>query len=257
MGNQNISYKSKEIRAYYCSNRNKWEEFYPSERWVIAKVAGKNKSLGDVLDVGCACGGLGAALNEQFSLDSYTGVDINSAAINWAIREAQLPIPTSFVAGDIVELDLKKGYDVVISLSCADWNVETKKIIDSCWARVKEKGFFIISLRLTTGRGVNDIKTSYQYINFSGKDNKPEIANYVVFNFANVLGLMASLSPSPISIGAYGYWGRPSDTAVTPFDRLVFAVFYLQKGDKDQHQGIVSEFRLPLDLFIRSGGAKE
>lgn len=255
MDNQNISYKSKEILAYYCSNRNKWENFYPSERWVFAKVAGETKFLGDVLDVGCACGGLGAALNEQFSLNSYTGVDINSDAINWALREAQLPIPTSFVAGDIIELDLHNQYDAVISLSCADWNMETKKIIDACWARVKVNGFFIISLRLTPGHGLNDIKTSYQYINFSGKDNNPEIANYVVFNFKKVLSLMVSLTPLPISIGAYGYWGKPSDTAVTPFDRLVFAVFYLQKGAGDQ--AIVSEFRLPLDLFIRPGEAEE
>ena len=73
--NKNIKYSSKELVEFYSCSRQRWDEFYPSERWVFDKVAGKNKKLGDILDVGCACGGLGIALSNRFMLTSYKGVD--------------------------------------------------------------------------------------------------------------------------------------------------------------------------------------
>ena len=91
-----------------------------------------------------------------------------------------MPVPATFLAGDITELNLPGQYDVVVSLSCADWNIETHKIIEACWERVRAGGYLVMSLRLTEGAGVNDIRTSYQYINFSGQDTEAEVANYVV-----------------------------------------------------------------------------
>jgi SAM-dependent methyltransferase len=246
----NINYKSKEIQEYYSCNRNGWEDLYPSERWVFTKLAGKKGFLGDVLDVGCACGGLGAALSQKFRLTSYTGVDINEEAIVWAAKEQKLAIPTVFLAGDIVQLALTDVYDLVVSLSCADWNIESQKILEACWDRVKPGGYFVVSLRLTDGTGINDLATSYQYINFSGRAVDREKANYVVFNFAEILRLMKSFQVPPVAIGAYGYWGKPSATAVTPFERLVFAVFYLKKGTGSEGPGIKGEFVLPLEMFI-------
>lgn len=246
---KNIEYKSREIPLYYSCNRSRWEEFYPSERWIFSKLASEPRFLGDVLDVGCACGGLGAALCEQFQLSSYTGVDIHKEAIAWARQERRLPVPATFLAGDILELNLEDTFDLVVSLSCADWNIEVQKIMEACWARVTAGGHFVISLRLTTGPGVNDIETSYQYINFSGQERNAEVANYVVFNFPAVLRLMEKLQPVPTLIGAYGYWGKPAATAVTPFTRLVFAVFYLRKGTGPENVGIAGEFTLPLEIF--------
>jgi len=246
---KNIEYKSREIPLYYSCNRSRWADFYPSERWVFSKLALEQRSLGNVLDVGCACGGLGAALCERFQLSSYTGVDIHREAIAWARLERRLPVPATFLAGDILELNLEDTFDLVVSLSCADWNIEVQRIMNACWARVKAEGHFVISLRLTTGSGVNDIKSSYQYINFSGQERNAEVANYVVFNLPEVLGLMQALQPAPILIGAYGYWGKPAATAVTPFTRLVFAVFYLRKGTGPEHAGIAGEFLLPLEMF--------
>lgn len=247
---KNIQYKSRQIQTYYSCNRSRWEEFYPSERWVFTKLAGSEGFLGAVLDVGCACGGLGVALSQKFKLRSYTGVDIHQEAIAWAAEERKLPVPTAFMAGDILELNLGDTFDLVVSLGCADWNIESQKIIEACWERVKPAGHLVVSLRLTTGPGVNDIHTSYQAINFSGRETIPELANYVVFNFPEVLRLMKSLQPAPALIGAYGYWGKPSATAVTPFERLVFAVFYLRKGNGDANHHTQGEFNLPLDLFV-------
>lgn len=190
------------------------------------------------------------ALCQKFHLKSYTGVDVNRSAIAWAQKKQKLPVPATFIAGDIIKLNFTGQYDVVVSLSCADWNIETDRIIGACWERVKAGGYLVISLRLTPGPGVNDIQTSYQHINFSGQDPTAEVANYVVFNFSHLLHNLKSLQPAPGLIGAYGYWGQPSPTAVTLFKRLVFAVFYLRKRSGDRGHNIEGEFTLPLDIFL-------
>ena len=250
MPNENIEYKSKQILEFYSRNRRKWKELNLSERWVFERLAGREKNLGDVLDVGCACGGLGTALNEKFTLSSYTGVDIHKDAINWARRKSRLDIPTTYFSGDIVKQELSMDYDTVVSLSSADWNIRTNEIIESCWNRVKPSRFFVISLRLTPEEGINNIKKSYQLINFSGDEKKPEIANYVVFNLGEALKWIRELYPPPDLIGAYGYWGVPSPTAVTPFMKLIFAVFYIKKKNRNSYQKIETEFRLPIEVFL-------
>lgn len=229
MTNKNIKYGSKAIVDFFSNRRRKWNDFYPSEKWVFEKVANEKDGLGEILDVGCACGGLGRALSERFKLASYTGVDICKEAIEWARRKQKFSLPTSFIAGDIVNLRLTRQYDTVVSLSCADWNIQTNKIIDACWRRTAKGGYFIISLRLTPKKGINNISKSYQYISCSKDKRGSGIANYVVFNFKEAIKLISGLSPSPGFIGAYGYWGKPSPTAVTPFAKLIFTVFYIKK----------------------------
>lgn len=245
----NIEYTSKQICEFYGNSRVKLSEFYASERWVFDRIAAEVGTMGAVLDVGCACGGLGMALSEKYDLRSYTGIDINRDAISWANSNIKPAVQTEFIAGDVITLACDKQFDTVFSLSCADWNIESNKIIDTCWSMVKLGGYFIISLRLTDGQGINDITRSYQHINFSGNEANPEIANYVVFNFRDALQTMKSLLPGPELIGSYGYWGKPSSTAVTPFDKLVFAVFYLKKGMNNSVQQINTEFNLPKEIF--------
>lgn len=248
MNNKNIRYNSGEIVSYYSKSRTKWNEFYPSERWVFERIS-MERSLGSILDVGCACGGLGMALNERFSIESYTGVDVNKDAILWAKQCCKLTVPSRFMIEDILNTKDVDFFDLVVSLSCADWNVETDSIIDKCWKHVKDGGYLVMSLRLTNLSGVNDIERSYQMINFSGKEVIPEKANYVVFNFKDALQKLMRLHPR--LIGAYGYWGIPSQTACTPFKKLVFSVFYIKKEDNfEENEDIMTELHLPSQLFI-------
>lgn len=245
MQNKNIKYSSRQILEFYKAERDSWEGFYESERRIFEIIAGNSKVLGDVLDVGCACGGLGAALCDKFTIRSYTGIDVNRDAVRWARGNRRLSVPFVFIEGDIVDQKSDSGYDTVISLGCADWNVETEKIIKACWGRVRPGGYFVVSLRLTPEKGMNDIKKSYQYINFSGKEEKPEIANYVVLNRDRAIGMMESLRPFPEIIGAYGYWGKPSSMARTPFREIVFSVFYAKKG-REKTKATKKEIDLPI-----------
>ncbi len=244
---ENIVYQSEEILEFYSANRQSWDEFYPSEKWVFEKIAGEAKSLGTVLDVGCAGGGLGKALCEQYKLKSYTGNDIHYGIINWAKKNQQFPMEADFIAGDIADLSLRQKFDLVVSLGCADWNIKTDHIIQSCWKKVKPGGYFMVSLRLTDREGINDIQQSFQNINFTGDDQDPEVANYVVMNYREAVRMFENLSPQPSRIGAYGYWGAPSQTARTPYEQILFSVFYVQKRVKPV-DAIVREFEWPDDI---------
>lgn len=251
----NIKYTTTEIARFYTQHRNTWADFYASERWILERIAGDENQLKRVLDVGCAAGGLGRALAERFALTEYVGVDINEQAIQAAVAmQNTFPVPAHFVCGDIAEPTCLPDqlFDLVCAFGCADWNIDSLGIIKACWGHVAPNGYLALSLRLTPEAGVNDMSKSYQSIYF-GQDqplDPVEKANYVVFNIHDALTLLANLSPAPGYLLGYGYWGRPSATAVTPYQRLVFTVFALRKTQTDAGS-LPTELHLPLDLLAR------
>ncbi|MBF0512645.1 MAG: class I SAM-dependent methyltransferase [Desulfovibrionaceae bacterium] len=246
----NLRYSCAALEAYFTKQRLRWDQFYPSERFILEGLAARPGGFGSLLDVGCALGGLGRALCEFSAPAHYTGVDIHSGMIETARREAGLSCPAAFVHGDILELEFPGGFDTVVSLSCADWNVRTLDIIDACWRCVRPGGAMALSLRLTPGQGVNDIAISRQPIGPGGEGPDRETANYVVFNVHEALAALSGLNPAPGRLEIYGYWGKPSPTAVTPYEKLVFCTVRLDKPRADQPEGPgEAVLRLPVDLF--------
>lgn len=163
----NIHYKTDELARYYSTNRIRWNDFYPSERCIMEMVSNSERGIGRVLDVGCATGGLGIALAERFSVSNYLGVDICTSAIKLAkARTERYPVSYRFESGDILTMkNLQvEGFDTVFSLSCADWNVETHAIINTCWKYIRKGGYFVITLRLTPEISLCNMSESYQYI---------------------------------------------------------------------------------------------
>ena len=249
----NIEYSTEEIARYYAQHRKRWADFYDSERWVLERVAGAEGKLNRIFDVGCAVGGLGRALAERFLISKYTGIDINKKAIQLATAEQNsFPVPSQFICGDIARSNIltKQLFNTVCSFGCADWNIDSLDIINACWAHVGFDGHLILSLRLCSENGVNDITKSYQYIHFNDdpRMDQAEKANYVVFNVHEALTMLAHLSPPPGHLLGFGYWGRPSPTAVTPYQGLVFTVIALKKV-KGQAAKPQAELHLPLNLF--------
>ena len=242
---KNIEYKSEQISEFYRTNRMQYSDFYLSEKYIIESVF-KEDSKKSVLDIGCACGGLGKALSEKFNISKYTGVDINKAAIEWANQNNKLNIPYEYIAGDILNETVTQA-DVVFSLSCADWNIETDSIIQKSWEQVNMGGVLILSLRLTNKQSINDINKSYQYIDFFKENDKKEKANYVIFNINDTFKMFNDLSPKASNINAYGYYGLPSQSANVPYDKLLFAVFSIKK---DMSNACNINLNFPLDIFL-------
>ncbi len=251
----NIKYTSAEIVRFYSQHRNTWADFYPSERWVLERVATDQGQLNRVLDVGCAAGGLGRALAERFSLAEYVGIDINEQVIQATnTLKDMFPVPCRFEWGDIANPACLPGqqFELVCAFSSADWNLDPLENIKACWTHVAPDGYLVLSLRLTPQKGVNDITRSYQYIHF-GQDlpaDQAEKANYVIFNIFDALTLLANLSPPPGFLLGYGYWGQPAATAVTLYQKVVFAVFALKKTVSTS-SGPKAELHLPLNLLTR------
>ena len=231
----NIAYKTDQLARYFGQNRIAWQQFYESERVIIDQL-GLSLDV-QILDVGCGCGGLGLALRERFGVRNYSGVEINRAAADTARTmnpEAQI------LCGDILELSRTtlrgKDFDVVFSLSCVDWNVRFADMLTAAWNHVRLGGHLVATFRLTEREGCSDFARSYQYINFDGV-REGERASYVVLNARHLLTQLADFRPS--AINAYGYWGTPSATAVTPYKRLCFAAFSIRKrtlGDNAELQ---------------------
>jgi SAM-dependent methyltransferase len=204
-----------------------------------------------VLDLGCGCGGLGLALKEKFGLKDYVGVEINEAATKTA---RQMNPDAHFINGDILTIESdfleENTFVAVISLSCIDWNVGFDYTLPRAYQFVKDGGWFIASFRLTEKEKCDDLSISYQYINYDGQ-KKGEIAAYVVLNAKELLHTLEDLSP--MAIKGYGYWGKPGQSAVTPYDRVCFAVLAIRKKIDSDTRVPEIEFKLPSELMPRLG----
>ena len=242
---KNIIYEKNDIKEYFSRDRIKWEQFYSSERKVIQRtllnISGRIKNI-KVLDVGCACGGLGIVLKEKFNIKNYTGIEINHQAAQYA---KNLNPDFQIIEGDFLEVSKKVTndyYDFAFSLSCIDWQNNFKLMLYELFNKIKPGGHLLVSLRLTTEKTINDINLSYQYINYDGK-KVGEIAPYVIFNINDLMNIFKKLRINDLY--AYGYSGTPSETSVTPYKELCFCVFSLKKSHNSADEG---KMHVELDL---------
>ena len=155
----------------------------------------------------------------------------------------------SIFCGDF--LDLRENvfrdtdFNVVFSLSCFDWNIKFSDMLAAAWDHVQPGGNLVATFRLTTDAGCDDMKQSYQYINFDGK-MEGECASYVVLNGAELMHKIIGLNPTEIV--AFGYYGQPSATAVTPYEKLCFCAFSIRKRN-DDHAPIQFDLNLPENIY--------
>ena len=245
----NIAYQTEEIARYFAENRVTWAQFYESERVVIDRL--DIKASDTILDIGCGCGGLGLALKERFGVHGYTGVEINPGAAQAA---RQMNPDAHILEGDILALSAQvlanKQFDVVFSLSCVDWNVRYADMLAAAWQHVRPGGYFVATFRLTSEEGCNDMASSYQYINYDGV-REGECASYVVLNAASLLEELLAFDPARID--AFGYWGPPSTTAVTPYTKLCFAAFAIQKRSSEDRMPLRRQLDLPEEILSAMG----
>lgn len=240
----NIVYQTDKIERYFSQNRINWPQFYESEREIISKLnIGQSHTI---LDVGCGCGGLGLALRDQFGVEKYTGVEINSLAAESARK---MNAGAQILCGDFLDLRQNilqgKRFDVVFSLSCFDWNIRFSEMLSAAWEQVQPGGALVATFRLVMGEGCDDLKRSYQYINYDGEMNG-ECAAYVVLNVNELMRRLVDLNPADIS--AFGYFGVPSSTAVTPYEKLCFAAFSITKRKEGDQTPVQFDLNLPEEI---------
>ena len=242
--NKNIEYKNDQLTNYLKKNRATWDQLYKSERLIINQLEFSQNS--SILDIGCGCGSLGIVLQEKFGVRNYSGVEINTTNAECA---RNINSSAQIYCGDILELSKSilhgKEFDFVFSLSCIDWNVQFHDMLETAWTLVRPGGAFVVTFRLTTEVGCIDMLKSYQYINFEGH-MEGEIANYVVLNVNDIFNEI--LAFNPLGISAYGYWGTPSDTAVTPYETLCFSAFSITKRKITEKSPVNLSLDFPKDI---------
>lgn len=243
--NKNVAYQTDQLVRYFTQNRIKWEQFYDSERAVVNNL--KLDFSHSILDIGCGCGGLGLALRDEFGVRNYTGVEINSLA---AEAGRTLNPDAQIYCGDILDLtqvELRgQCFDAVFSLSCVDWNVQFSDMLAVAWGHVKPGGCLVATFRLTTENGCDDKNKSFQYINYDGVC-EGECASYVVLNANTLFNELDVFSPSRVH--AFGYWGAPSVTAVTPYEKLCFCAFSIHKRTAENVGTTCMNLELPEDVI--------
>ena len=53
----------------------------------------------------------------------------------------------------------------------------------------------------------------------------------------------------PKRIVAHGYWGKPSPTAVTPYKKICFSAFYLEKRKVGDTAKVAIDLKLPEEIL--------
>ncbi len=238
---KNIVYQTDRLALYFAQNRVAWQQFYESERVIIDQLGLDRDDA--ILDIGCGCGGLGLALRDRFGIENYTGVEINQAAADTGRR---MNPKAHILCGDILDISRDalhdKRFDVVFSLSCVDWNICFSEMLAAAWNHVVPGGHLVSTFRLTLEEGCVDFNQSYQYINYDGI-MEGERASYIVLNAKSLIQQLVKFNP--YEINAYGYWGAPSFTAVTPFARLCFAAFSIRKRKSEDFGALRYRLKLP------------
>lgn len=246
---KNIVYQTDQLARYFTQHRIAWHQFYASERAVIERLQLERHH--EILDIGCGCGGLGLALRDQFGIERYTGVEINASA---AEAGRLLNPRATILCGDILDLSTdalhRKRFDVVFSLSCVDYNIRFSNMLAVAWSHVLPGGHLVSTFRLTLDDGCNDIDQSFQYINADGGLHG-ERACYVVLNAKALAQYLISFSPAEVN--ASGYWGTPSATAVTPYERLCFAAFSVRKRNAADSGPLRADLDLPTEILETLG----
>lgn len=230
----NIAYKSKKFSERYNSYRISWQDLYDSEKAVLEQLPFNSDD--SILDLGCACGGLGIALKEKFNVEKYIGIDINLPAIT----QGNIINPSATLFhGDILDVQFNTlgTFDKVISLSCIDWNIEYELMLDRSWEFVKPGGYLIVSIKLTDQSSICDINTSYQYI-----DNT-EKAQYTVINIKDFIDRINRFNVAEVI--ANGYWGDIKPNTISPYSKVCFSVFAIKKADNQY----LKKLDLPDDIL--------
>ena len=227
----NIEFRSPGLLEFYRTHRQTFGELYPSEQSALEFLApGPSDSI---IDLGCACGGLGWALFERFGCRDYTGIEIHADAAKEG-NKSVAAFGGRVVAGDILQahslLDHNgrpSEYDLVTSLSAVDWNVDVENNVRSAWSLVKFGGHLVVSLRLHPTSCLNNMQESFQPT--TPESTKPdETAPYVVISVEQAVKFATALGASRATV--FGKLGKPSATAVTAVNELFLIVAVLEKG---------------------------
>ena len=212
---------------FYKSNRQKRGDIYRSEDYFLKRVLEKGDSI---LDVGCAVGGFSEILKTYRAPITYTGIDISAEMI----KQAKIKYPEhkfKIAGGDKLPFPDNK-FDLVICFGTIHMNLKWREVINESWRVAKR--CLLFDLRITRNKTIENIKDSYQRIEFDDKWDGKSIVPYITVGIPEFFKVIEKLSPQSRKIMSYGYFHRVSPITNTPIKKLCMATFCLQKKGKSE-----------------------
>lgn len=110
---------------------------------------------GQVLDIACGVGyGTSFLAENNLTIDSITGVDISTGAIQYAKKRYQHS-KINFIAADAMLYQVDEKYDVIISLETIEHLPKPKLFIENMQRQLKPNGIMITSVPVTPSVDAN------------------------------------------------------------------------------------------------------
>lgn len=208
---------------FYETRRGTTQDIYPSEWLFLKDLLAEDIS---VLDIGCAVGGLASVLSEHLKRFQYTGVDLSQDMI--ARAQQKHPRHRFHVVG---ESDLSvlgdAHYDLVVCLGVLHVNRRWREMIAGAWARTKQ--CFLMDLRETSGRTIEDETVSYFNVEALLQTGAPARLPYNIINTAEALGTLLELCKGATGFQHYGYLAGASPSAVMPIPQVLMNTYRIDK----------------------------
>lgn len=238
-----------QVERLFKSRRVRWEQLYDSERTVLSLLEIDPST--SVLDLGSDPGGMGLVMQERFGVARFTA---NVANEGEAVTIRSVNPAANICVGDPLKLleGASEKYDLITALGTDDKVTCFPEICRKAFEALAPGGTLVFSLRLTEGATVVDGDRSYQWVSTGTGGREKEL--YVLRNVDEVLRVLKCLKPRRIF--AYGYSGRPSSAAVTPFKTVCFCVFAItREADGVERTNPDIELRLPKQFSQTEIGA--
>ena len=223
-------WETKKIREFYSNNRITWDQLYNSQKEILEK-ANLNESS-NILDLGCACGGLYKILNKKYKINKYTGIDINPQCIQYA---SEIYKDVEFINDDISKMSNDKfheKFDFVISFGFIDCSNSFYGTFEKITNFLKPDGKLIFDLRLTDKEDLLNINKSFQYLDYTGE----KIGEKIPYNVVNIFNFKEYLEKKFKNFDCYsiGYNLAPSKNAVLDYKEICFSTWLLKPSGSNQ-----------------------
>ncbi len=209
---------------YWLNNRSDIASLYKSERHFFTKIIGK---VGSVLDIGCAAGGSCLFSRELSPSVQYTGVDINQALINAAKLRFQNLKDTNFIQFDGYHLPFpNRAFDFIFSFGVFHHLPAWKEMAMEA-IRVSRK-YVLFDLRIWSKESLVNSEKSFQKISLNETWDGKTIIQYNIQSFNELFLFAKEMNESGINVKIFGYYGKPTELAVTPATELLMCAVLLE-----------------------------
>jgi ubiquinone/menaquinone biosynthesis C-methylase UbiE len=224
------------FQEYYTGYRNRIDDLFPSEKHFLGKVVAESD---DLLDVGCASGGMYKIMTTMKPSLHYTGIDIAASLVETARK--QYP-GVSFHVGDGVTLPFQdNSFNSVVSFGTTVHDQDYEKLIRDCYRVTRQ--YFLFDIRLVTDdlASINNITKGYVLDGVGFK------YPYNVVNSSAFFSFLRSLEPARVQI--FGYWGKANEFTHLPvgYEKLCMCGVLVEKRQDEIHE-IVFEIDLPFTI---------